>query len=130
MRQIILKFLVIAFTGLTAVAAHAEDLCIYMPGTWIGQYTFISRRDCRENHGCTHLISAEVTHLHGTQFQVDLTLKLGPNAIYQFTCENSSITTDAKPNNGIELFCANGACMVKYQDAKVTANVMHVVTKY
>lgn len=128
MRFIILLFNMLFIWAICMPNALAENLCMYLSGFWAGSYTYLHHRDCREYNGCTHLASGEVTFISHGQYQVDLTLQRGERVLANFSCENSTISIPSKPNSINELTCANGACFVKYQDDKVSATVIHVVS--
>lgn len=125
------RLISIVFFLSTQAVASTDNLCNYLAGSWAGTYIFLDHKDCRENRGCTHIMTAEVKRqsTYSIEFQADLMLQMGKQVHVNFTCQNSTLFFPDYPDSATKFACANGACMIKYQDQMVSSTVMHVVLK-
>lgn len=106
-------------------AQPSNDFCSKIPGHWHGMYTIKNQEHCKLYNGCSHLVMADVSHVSGNEYHVNLNPAVGQGGEFNIKCENGVITSPVNPGNQISLSCnAMNHCFITYDDAGLTSEMM------
>lgn len=110
-----------------ANAQTINDNCNNIARSWLGTYTMKHPEDCEKYHGCTHIVTATVSKITDTTFEVDLRPKSAPHGIYHITCMNGEIFSSEYKGGTIKLNCTERKnCGVIYDSPYVSSTLVTV----
>jgi hypothetical protein len=119
-----LALLICTFSFLSNCYALEDATCVRLTGSWYGAFWFKDPHDCHLNHGCKHSMVAEVTHIKDNQYRADVHPHVGREGTYMLSCINDKVTS-ADVSGSIMFTCIDKTmCQIKYDDDKLSANLL------
>ncbi|KTD63158.1 hypothetical protein [Legionella spiritensis] len=94
------------------------DNCQRLPGNWNGFALLTDEPLCRLYGGCKFKISAHITRISETQFEVNYRPGKGQGKIIAIDCREDRISNPSNPDSKFNFWCIADNCSIEYSDPK------------